>query len=93
MTLIHYTATVKGKRILELPPEADALHLEPGQSVDIQLEPMEAGQVDETLALFERWEKQDAARTPEQIAADADIWEEFEKGINTSRQAQGMRLL
>jgi len=90
---MHYTATVKANRILELPEEADALHLELGQVVEVQVEPVNGSQADQTLALFEQWEQEDACRTPEQIDADARIWQEFEKGINASRQAQGMRLL
>jgi hypothetical protein len=90
---MHYTATVKANRILELPEEADALHLELGQAVEIQLELVKGNQTDQTLALFEQWEQEDACRTPEQIDADDRIWQEFEKGINASRQTQGTRLL
>jgi hypothetical protein len=90
---MHYTATVKDKRILELPEEADSLHLQLGQAVDIQVEPVIGNQTDQTLALFEQWEQEDARRTPEQIGADDRIWQEFEKGINASRQLQGMRPL
>ncbi len=38
MTLLHYTATVREGRLLELPEEAQQLHLEPGQEIQIQLD-------------------------------------------------------
>jgi hypothetical protein len=40
MRLLHCTATVKAGRILELAEEADALHLELGQTVAIQFAPI-----------------------------------------------------
>lgn len=48
---------------------------------------------DPTLALFDQWEREDAAKTPEEIAAEGRMWEEFEKGINQTRRALGMRRL
>ena len=50
-------------------------------------------ETDPTLALFAQWGEEDARKTPEEIAAEERMWEEFEKGINAVRQAQGMRLL
>lgn len=38
MTLVHYTAEVKSGRLLELPAEAEALHLKPGDKVDLQFD-------------------------------------------------------
>ncbi len=38
MTFIRYTAIVKSGRMLELPEEAEALNLKPGQAIEIQLE-------------------------------------------------------
>ncbi len=48
---------------------------------------------DPTLALFAQWEQEDANMTPEEIEQERRLWEEFEKGINSTRQAQGMRQL
>ena len=39
MTLFHYTAEVKEGLLLELPVEAEALHLAPGDKVRVQLIP------------------------------------------------------
>jgi hypothetical protein len=37
MAMVQYTAEVKGSRLLELPTEADELHLQPGDTVQVQL--------------------------------------------------------
>jgi hypothetical protein len=37
MTLVHYTATVRPDRLLELPEEAQRL-MKPGQKIDIEIE-------------------------------------------------------
>jgi len=50
-------------------------------------------ETDPTLALFAQWSQEDAAKTPEEIAAEDQLWQEFEQGINATRQAQGMRQL
>ena len=50
-------------------------------------------EADPTLALFALWEKEDAGKTLEEVAAEDQLWKEFEQGINATRQAQGMRLL
>ena len=46
-----------------------------------------------TLDLFAKWREEDANMTPEEIAEENRIWEEFQAGINQSRKEQGMRLL
>lgn len=38
MTTLHYTAKVRDGRLLELPEEAQQLHLTPGEEIQIQLE-------------------------------------------------------
>jgi Flp pilus assembly protein CpaB len=38
MAGLHYTAIVKGERLLELPEEAEALRLQPGEEVSITLD-------------------------------------------------------
>ena len=48
---------------------------------------------DPTLALFAQWEKEDSQMSPEQIEEERRLWEQFEAGINETRQASGMRLL
>ena len=52
---------------------------------------MASEETDPTLALFAQWEQEDADKTPEEIAAEDQIWQEFEQGINATRQAQRMR--
>jgi|SRR5580658_4220961 hypothetical protein len=71
------------------------------QLIDAQLpgaEPTEPGDaslnaVDPTQALFTEWDKVDACRTPEQVANDNDLWQQFEAGINATRRTLGMRQL
>jgi len=48
---------------------------------------------DPTLALFAQWESEDARLTPEELAQEQRLWEEFERGINETRRALGMREL
>lgn len=48
---------------------------------------------DPTLALFAQWEQEDARKTPEETAEEERLWEEFERGINETRAALGMRQL
>jgi hypothetical protein len=42
METAYYTAEVKGGRLLELPAEAEALQLHPGDKVRVQLDPIAA---------------------------------------------------
>lgn len=56
------------------------------------LPPAEAGS-DPTLTLFAEWEKDDAQLTPEEMERERQIWEQFERGINETRRALGMREL
>ena len=55
--------------------------------------PPDETEQDPTLALFARWEQEDAHMTPEEIEQERKLWEEFERDINATRQAMGMRLL
>jgi hypothetical protein len=48
---------------------------------------------DPTLALFRKWEEEDAKMTPEDIAAENQLWEQFLKNVNETRASLGMRLL
>ena len=48
---------------------------------------------DPTLALFAQWEQEDTQMTPEEIEQERRLWEQFEHGINETRQALGMRPL
>ncbi|MCW3051806.1 MAG: hypothetical protein JWN14_976 [Chthonomonadales bacterium] len=62
--------------------------------VDERISPaLESEETDPTLELFAQWSQEDAAKTPEEIAAEDQLWQEFEQGINATRQAQGMRQL
>jgi hypothetical protein len=46
-----------------------------------------------TLALFAQWAVEDARKTPEETAQEDRLWEQFEAGINETRDALGMRRL
>jgi len=48
---------------------------------------------DPTLALFAQWAQEEAQKTPGEIAQEDRLWEEFEHGINETRDALGMRRL
>lgn len=48
---------------------------------------------DPTLALFAQWEHEDDGKSPEDTEAEDRLWQEFEQGINATRQAQEMRRL
>lgn len=48
---------------------------------------------DPTLTLFAQWAKEDAQKSPEEIAQEDRLWEQFETGINETRAALGMRHL
>ncbi len=48
---------------------------------------------DATLALFEEWDREDAAKSPEQLADEEAMWERFVEGINAARREMGMRQL
>ena len=62
--------------------------------VDEHISPAsESEETDPTMALFAQWAQEDADKTPEEIAAEDQLWQEFEQGINATRQAQGMRQL
>ena len=64
------------------------------QLVDEHISPnTEIEETDPTLALFAQRSQEAAAQTPEEIAAEDQQWQEFEHGINATRQAQGMRQL
>jgi hypothetical protein len=90
MTFVHYTSTVKAGRILELPEETDALHLEPGQAVDIQVAPLVTAQDD--IALLESWIAQ-APTDPEEIREAEAEFREFKRNLNAPRKEAGERLL
>ena len=46
-----------------------------------------------TLALFRQWEEEDAKMTPEEAAAEDELWERFQVNVNETRRALGMREL
>jgi hypothetical protein len=48
---------------------------------------------DPTLALFAQWAKEDEQMTPEEIEQEGRLWRDFERGVNETRQSQGMRQL
>ena len=48
---------------------------------------------DPTIALFRKWEEEDAVMTSEEIEAAQREWEEFKNAINETRRNAGMRIL
>jgi hypothetical protein len=55
---------------------------------------VEMRQPDEaTLALFRKWDSEDAERTPEQAQLENELWDTFQANVNETRQALGMRKL
>ena len=98
MTVVHYTAEVKSDLILQLPDEAQALHLKPGDRIQVQLDadpeheetkPMIDAKAAAAIAFLD-------ARIAEGIAADPDMrrlaeeeLEEFKRNMNANRTATG----
>jgi protein involved in polysaccharide export with SLBB domain len=98
MTSVHYTAEVKSDLLLELPAEAQALHLKPGDKIQVQFdaspEPEEAKPVIDAktataIAFLD-------ARIAEGITADPDTrrqaeeeLEEFKHNMSPNRAAPG----
>jgi len=52
-----------------------------------------AEETDPMLALFAQWAEEDAQMTPEEIAEERRLWEQFEANVNETRGALGMRRL
>jgi hypothetical protein len=48
---------------------------------------------DPTLALFARWDREDAQMTPEEIEEARREFEEFKQNINAERERAGARLI
>jgi hypothetical protein len=44
-----------------------------------------------TQALFRKWDEEDARMTDEEREAAERLWEEFQQGVNETRDALGMR--
>jgi hypothetical protein len=51
------------------------------------------GEEDPTLALFEQWDREDAAMTPEEIEEAKREAEEFKRNINAERARAGSRIV
>lgn len=95
MTLVHYTAEVKSGLLLELPTEAQALHLKPGDMVEVQLEarysePLNADN-DASIALLEAWLADAPTESDAICEAEADL-REFKRNMNLPRKETGARL-
>lgn len=46
---------------------------------------------DPTLALFAQWAQEDAQKTPEEVAEENRMWEQFQTNINAERDRAGAR--
>ena len=103
MTLIQYTAEVKSGLLLELPAEAETLHLKPGDKIQVQID---AGQEQATAPIPALDDKAKAAiawldaRIAEGMNADPETKRhaeeelaEFKHNMNANRAATGERLV
>jgi hypothetical protein len=83
MALLHYTARVKDGLILELPGEAEQLHLKPGDRIDIQINQSikhsPSGQVNEGML------------TALREIADRQKGQPYTDGSNTNRMLREAR--
>lgn len=106
MALVHYTAEVKSGLLLELPTEAEELHLKPGDRIQVHLDAeKEAPAVPDEPKTAHDPKTAAAiafldARIAEGQAADADTkrqaeeeLEEFKRNMNANRAAMGERLV
>jgi hypothetical protein len=57
------------------------------------LRPLAAPDSEPTIALFRQWEREGAARSAEEAAREAELWEQFQTNVNETRAALGMREL
>ena len=98
MTLVHYTVEVKSGLLLELPPEAQALHLKPGDKIQVQFdadpEPEEAKPVIDTereaaIALLDSWIAEGMVADPETKRQAEEELAEFKRNMNVNRAATG----
>src|SRR5438094_123950 len=69
-------------------------------SKDLECEDAKVDKVDNstlphgrTLELFERWRKEDAAMTPEEVEQERADWEELKANLNAERDRAGARRL
>lgn len=102
MTLVHFTAEVKGDLLLELPAEAQDLHLKPGDKIQVHLdadletkimpdEPkpvLDAKTVAAIAFLDARIAEGQAADPDTKRQAEEDL-AEFKRNMNANRAAAG----
>ena len=95
MAQLHYTAEVKTGRLLELPAEAEELHLQPGDRIELQLDMpaarTAASDPDPTIALLESWIAR-APTDPDSIREAEEDLPEFKRNMNLPRKETGARL-
>ncbi|MCW3050837.1 MAG: hypothetical protein JWN14_7 [Chthonomonadales bacterium] len=98
MTLVHYTAEVKSGLLLELPAEAQALHLKPGDRIQVQLDadpeleeakPIIDPEREAALALLDSWISEGLAADPETKRQAEEELAEFKRNMNANRTATG----
>jgi hypothetical protein len=61
--------------------------------VDHLPEPRGGRVEDPTLLLFQQWAEEAAHSTPEEIAAENELWERFQHNVNATRRELGIRQL
>ncbi len=103
MTMVHYVAEVKSSLLLELPAEANTLHLKPGDKIQVQLnaEQPTASQKEAlsaldakakaAIAMLDTWIAEgQAADEVTRLEAEQEL-EEFKRNMNANRAVTGER--
>lgn len=85
MATVHYTAKVKDSRLLELPEEAQELHLQPGDEVHVFLE---SNSTAPAQALTDEQEQERFRALSEKLFAEADAIERIPGTYSDPQKAQ-----
>lgn len=106
MALVHYTAEVKSGRLLELPTEAEELHLKPGDRIEVHLDaekdapalpdepkPTLAPKTAAAIAFLEARIAEGQAADPDTKRQAEEELEEFKRNMNANRAATDERLI
>lgn len=103
MTLVHYTAEVRPGLLLALPAEAEALHLKPGDKLEVQFDteqeqtskptPVLDDKAKAAIAYLEARLAKGANATAEQSHQIEVEFAEIQHNLNSNRAATGERLV
>jgi hypothetical protein len=93
MSLAIELTPAGGTRLAEAARKAGVEPAELAQRIVADHLPPTQGASGPTLALFGEWKQEDARLTPEEMEQKRQLWEQFDRGINETRDALGMREL